>query len=418
MIGSCLAGTMCTCLCSAFQCCGASSKVFSRIGYALFAFVWIVLSTLLLYFAHYITISALYNHLGCTDAATRDSCIGLSSVYRMSFSLVVFHLVFFLLCSCRNEVIAKLNEGAWPLKFLAVLAFFGLTFIIPNGFFRIYGYIAMGGSFLFLVYEMILIIDMAYSWNAAWVGNYNTSQETSGSATCWTIMLIIGTLLATGGGITVYVFMIKDYGNSSMMNMVVLIIPLVAGALYFVLTVTQIARGGSIFTCGLFFFFQSFISMSIILSKPGTSTQGTLLGQIVIGLAFLFFVIFYAGIRTEKPAGEEATDAKATSEKVTNVLAEPAEKEVLTSDDKEAPPEITTKTMMFHLFMAFASLYYSMVLSNWGSPKINSQPVVRTFSNEHLAYGVMLAAQWIGILFFIWSLIASRVCKSRDFGDS
>eukprot|EP00826_Nyctotherus_ovalis_P041641 TRINITY_DN4230_c0_g1_i4.p1 TRINITY_DN4230_c0_g1~~TRINITY_DN4230_c0_g1_i4.p1 ORF type:complete len:159 (+),score=60.06 TRINITY_DN4230_c0_g1_i4:204-680(+) len=158
--------------------------------------------------------------------------------------------------------------------------------------------------------------------------------------------------------------------------------------------------------------------MSIMLSKPGTSTQGTLLGQIVIGLAFLFFVIFYAGIRTEKPAGEEATDAKATSEKVTNVLAEPAEKEVLTSDDKEAPPEITAKTMMFHLFMAFASLYYSMVLSNWGSPKINSQPVVKKFSNEHLAYGVMLAAQWIGILFFIWSLIASRVCKSRDFGDS
>lgn len=415
--GSCLVGSACQCLCSAFKCCGASSKVFSRIGYALFALVWIILSTLLLYFGHYITIGSLADYLGCTDSATKDSCIGLSSVYRMSFSLVVFHLILFLLCSCRNEVIAAINEGAWPLKFLAVLGFFALTFAIPNGFFKVYGYIAMGASCLFLIYEMILVIDMAYSWNSAWVGNFDSSNENSGTSKCWCIMLIIGTIAATGGAITVYVIMFIHHREGAL-NLVVLIIPIVAAVTYYTLTVTQFARGGSIFTCSLFFFFQSFISMSIIFSNPSVANEHTLIGQIVIGLVFLFFVIFYAGIRTEKPDGQESTDAKATSEKVTNLLAESAEEtEALTSDDKQATPEITTKTMLFHLFMAFASFYYSMVLTNWGAPKINSGAVVITFSTKHLAYGMMLAAQLVGILFFIWSLIASRVCRSRDFGD-
>jgi len=416
--GSCLIGSACQCLCSAFQSCGASSKVFSRIGYALFALVWILFSTFLLYFAHHITMDWLSEHLECTDEDTKASCIGVSSVYRMSFSLVVFHFILFLLCSCRNDVIAKINEGAWPLKFLVVLGFFSLTFIIPNGFFKVYGYIAMGASCLFLIYEMILVIDMAYSWNAAWVGNFDSSQEANGNSKCWAIMLIIGTIAATGSAITVYVVIMIYHKETTAMDLVILIIPLVAAAAYYSLTITQFAKGGSIFTCALFFFFQSFISMSVIFSNSVNSDEKTQLVPIVIGLGFLFFVIFYAGIRTEK-ASEESSDAKATSEKVTNLLAENVEStEVLTSDGNNPEPEITTKTMLFHLFMAFASLYYSMVLSNWGTPKVNSKERDDRFSKNYLAYWVILVAQWIGILFFIWSLIASRICRSRDFGDS
>ena len=248
MIGSCLVGSACQCICACFSSCGVSSKVFSRIGYVMFALVWILISTFLLYFAHYITISNLQGYLGCNVGLATESCIGLSSVYRMSFSLVVFRVLLFLFCSCRNPIMSKLNEGAWPLKFLVVLGIFSLTFLITNSFFRIYGYIAMGGSCLFLIYEMILVIDMAYSWNESWVDNFN-----NGEGNCWKIMLIGGTVIGLGGGIGLYVYMMINFARSAG-DWVIMIGPNVAAFIYFILTIKSAPKGSSIFIASLFFF--------------------------------------------------------------------------------------------------------------------------------------------------------------------
>jgi hypothetical protein len=299
-----------------------------------------------------------------------------------------------------------------------------LSFFISNDFFKVYGYCAMVASCLFMIYEMILIIDMAYSWNQSWVDNYDECQSSS-SHGCWCAMLIIGTLATIGGGLTIYILLMKntlsDDNESKIFDWVLAIAPIVAAVIYFVLTIIQVAQGGSIFTCGLFFFFQSFITSSAFFSRPRKINAERMLLEIIIGLGFLFFVLFYVGMRTEKdpPATteeEEKKKASSLADKVTNAVAETKDdgQEVLTSGE-EKTLVVSEKAVMFHLLMAFASLYYSMVLSNWGSPFVDNQNAPEGFSTGWLAYGVIFTSQWIGILFFIWSLIASRVCPDRDY---
>ncbi len=38
-------------------------------------------------------------------------------------------------------------------------------------------WIGMLGAFLFILIQLILIVDFAHAWNEAWVGNYEESQS-------------------------------------------------------------------------------------------------------------------------------------------------------------------------------------------------------------------------------------------------
>ncbi len=414
-----------TCLCSLCNVCGATERIYSRIGYVLFAFVWIVISTLLLFFAHYVLDGTFIGkYLSCTDGSA-DVCLGISTVYRVSFALAIFHGFMGLLCTCGGELVNKLNEGAWPIKFVLVAGLFGLSFLIPNGFFQVYGYIAMVPSFLFIIYEMILIIDMAYAWNSNWVGKLDNSEPTGCSAKCWGALIIIFTIIFFGAAILIYVMLFRyEYDNGKPVgNLIVIGLSVLAAIVYTGLSISPLVEGGSIFTCSLIFFFISVITASVMFSDPSQSSPRLLVLQIVIGLGFMFFALFYVGAQTvqaatsssaEKPAAQQMTG------KVANALAETSDageaREKFTSQDKEAAPEVTMKTALFHLLMLLASIYYSMVITNWGAPKIESDVNPDTsFSNEWVGYGVTLAAQWMGILLFLWSLLAPRICPARQF---
>ena len=412
-IGTCLVGSTCQCLCSLFTVCGASPKIFSRIGYVLFAFLWIIFAVIFLFYGHYIFDLPFSGYLDCQEK-DKQACIGISAVFRTSFTLVLFHLLLCLLCTCKGPLISKINEGAWPVKFVVVLIIFILSFFIPNGFFRGYGYLAMGGGFLFLVYEMVLIVDMAYSWNSAWVSNYESNQSC-----CSVTTIILGTLIATGLGITIYVLLFSNLAHTTG-DYIAITLPIIAAVIYVTLSLIPIVEGASVFTCSLVFLFCSFLTASALLADPDKSNEGYLVMQISIGLGFMFFVLFYVGGRTEKP--QEPTDpqkpAQQASSKVADIVAEKADEgaQVLTSKDsgeEEEVQPVTEKTALFHLLMAFASLYYSMVLTNWGAPNIGGK--VEWFTSKWVGYGILMAGQWLGILFFIWSLIAPRVCSNRDF---
>ena len=416
----CIGSTAFQCLCSLCSSCGATKKVFSRIGYVMFAFIWILASIVFLFYGHYIFELPFSSFLGCEgDENAKQACIGVSAVYRTSFTLTIFHVILFLLCLCGGELISKLNEGAWPAKFVFVLIIFVLTFFMSNGFFKIYGYCAMVASFFFIVYQMILLIGMAYSWNENWVGKIDNSQGCS--ERCWAVIIITGTVVCYGGGITVYVLLYLYRANSTA-DYLVISLPVVAAGIYTGLTVSPFVEGGSVFTCSLLFLFGSFLTSSIQFAIYKGTSSSLLTLQIIIGLAFMFFVLFYAGSQTIKadpaPGAQESAPAQQVANKAVEVVAEKEEGaagEKFTSQDKEdEAPEVTLKTAMFHLLMAFASLYYSMVISNWGAPNINgSQP--DDFSSPYLGYAAMLSGQWVGILFFIWSLIAPRICPDREF---
>jgi hypothetical protein len=68
---------------------------------------------------------------------------------------------------------SHLQNGFWGLKFLLLFAGVFGSFFIPHGSFGpTWMYFGLGGAFLFILVQLILIIDFAHSWAEHWQENY------------------------------------------------------------------------------------------------------------------------------------------------------------------------------------------------------------------------------------------------------
>ena len=66
----------------------------------------------------------------------------------------------------------------WGIKYLVLIATIIGAFFIPGGQFgRVWMYFGMIGGFLFILIQLVLIIDFAHSWAESWVDKYEESQS-------------------------------------------------------------------------------------------------------------------------------------------------------------------------------------------------------------------------------------------------
>ena len=71
-------------------------------------------------------------------------------------------------------------------------------------------YIGLVGAFIFILIQLILLVDFAHSWNSAWVSN----MENTGSK-IWAVMLLFCTFLMYGASIAGIVCLYVYYTQST-----------------------------------------------------------------------------------------------------------------------------------------------------------------------------------------------------------
>lgn len=66
----------------------------------------------------------------------------------------------------------------WAIKYLLIIGgIIGAFFIPETSFGSTWMYFGMIGGFLFIIIQLILIVDFAHSWADAWVGNYEETES-------------------------------------------------------------------------------------------------------------------------------------------------------------------------------------------------------------------------------------------------
>ncbi|XP_015769767.1 PREDICTED: probable serine incorporator [Acropora digitifera] len=149
----------------------------------------------------------------CT-AANCDVLVGYLAVYRICFGMAAFFFLFMVLnigVSSGKDCRAGLNNGFWGLKFLLLLALWIAAFFIPRGpFGQAWMYIGFIGAFLFILIQLILLIDFAHTWNEIWVSNAGDGNK------CWYFglffFMFVFYALALTGFILSYVFFTESSG--------------------------------------------------------------------------------------------------------------------------------------------------------------------------------------------------------------
>ena len=138
------------------------NKTLSKIGYILFSLFWVFIAFILLFTAKEV-FEYWKDYVNWPSGGS--SWFGSSAIFRMSFILMLFHILIVSVILPRMSWSAYFHDGLWIIKFLLVLICFIFTLWIPNIFFQIYGYFSLIISSFFLIFQGIVIIGMSYSFN-------------------------------------------------------------------------------------------------------------------------------------------------------------------------------------------------------------------------------------------------------------
>ncbi len=88
------------------------------------------------------------------------------------------------------------------------------AFFIPNGFFEVFGWIALVGSLFFILIQLLMLVDFVHSWAEKWIANYEASSEES---SFWWWVLLGSSIVCYAGStaltIVMYVFFVQDPSN-------------------------------------------------------------------------------------------------------------------------------------------------------------------------------------------------------------
>lgn len=109
--------------------------------------------------------------------------VGYLAVYRICFALCCFFaLMAVMMLGVRSsrDPRTPIQNGFWGLKFLIVIGIAIGAFFIPEGSFApTWMWFGLIGGLMFIVIQLVLIVDFGHTWAETWVGRYEETENKS-----------------------------------------------------------------------------------------------------------------------------------------------------------------------------------------------------------------------------------------------
>ncbi|XP_077193252.1 serine incorporator 2 [Paroedura picta] len=375
--------------------------------------------------------------LGTDGKVNCKSFLGHKSVYRMCFATAAFFFLFALMMVCvrsSKDPRASIQNGFWFFKFLILIGITVGAFYIPDGSFTsVWFYFGVVGSFLFILIQLILLIDFAHSWSQIWLHNAD-----EGSAKSWYAALFFFTFLfyaiSIAAVVLLYVYYTKPDGCTP--NKVLISLNLIFCVVVSVLSILpkiQDAQPHSgLLQASIITLYTMFVTWSALANVPEKDCNPTLLirgenssttavpdgGQMtqwwdapsIVGLVIFVLCTFFISIRSSDHA--QVNKMMLTEESPAMLGGSPPALEdgVHQAYDNEEDGVAYNYTF-FHICLLLASLYIMMTLTNWYRPDSHHQELTSPWT----AVWVKISSSWAGLLLYVWTLIAPLVMPDRDF---
>eukprot|EP00347_Sterkiella_histriomuscorum_P000209 403376766 len=423
---ACCAGQICCkslcCLCDS---CGINPKNFPKVTYVLFNTFWMGISIILMF-----TLGPLFEKfdylLECNEESGGGSaCFGTGAVLRMSFVLFIFHMIVLLTILPRISCSSIFHDGCWFFKFLFVIGLYIAVFWIPDNFYWGWAHLARIVSGLYLIIQVILLITVAYTLNDKMVSHYENGN------TCLGITLVGSTVIITCGTIAFTVMKyVWFHGCGGTIGITTY--TLVVCILFYVLVLLRTRKDASIFTSSIVSAYITYLSWSAQASLPDEECNpfltdgGNLAAQILVGGFFTFSSLLGISLMSNDAKDVKGSEEQKIGQGAKYIIAEDTEEsnpnnlssievngQQKTAEELAIFP-VTRATIVFQIIMLIATLYYPMLITNWGDPQINNDRS-NFFQANWISFWVKLTSQWICIILYTFSLVAPLICKGRDF---
>ncbi|XP_050494010.1 serine incorporator 1 isoform X8 [Bombus huntii] len=356
-----------------------------------------------------------------------ESAVGYLAVYRICFIIALyFFLMSIMMIRVRSskDPRAPIQNGFWAIKYLLIIGgIIGAFFIPEKSFGTTWMYFGMIGGLLFIIIQLILIVDFAHTWADNWVGNYEDTESKG-----WYAALLGATLFNYAVSITgiVLLFIYFTHADSCDLNKFFisfnLILCVIASIISTLSTVQEHNPRSGLLQSSIVSLYVVYLTWSGISNSPDRECNPGFLGLIsgndadaknrvafdkesIIGLIIWFSCVLYSSLRT---ASKSSKITMSENILVQDNGAETGNEAKVWDNEEDA---VAYNWSFFHLMFALATLYVMMTLTNWYQPNSN----LDTLNSNTASMWVKIISSWMCLTLYIWSLIAPAVLTNRDF---
>ncbi|XP_059810794.1 serine incorporator 1-like [Hypanus sabinus] len=451
-LGICSLASCASCLCGSAPCllsgCCPSTKnsVVTRLIYAFFLLLGTIVSVIMI-------VPGMETHLKkipgfCEGSSSipfiqgRVNCniiVGYKSVYRICFGLAAFFFLFALLMiqvKSSKGPRGVLQNGFWFFKFLALVGITVGAFFIPEGTFTtVWFYFGVVGAFCFILIQLILLVDFAHSWSQSWVQNME-----DGNSRCWFAALLICTafnyLVSLAAVVVFYVFYTKpdDCAINKAFISLNLIFCIIVSVVSILPKVQEVQPHSGLLQASVITLYTMYVTWSAMTNEPDRNCNPSLLSivhqttsnstvappsshvvqwwdaQSIVGLVIFLSCVLYSSIRSSSNTQVNKLMMTEEGEGQLTDISSPHEEGVHRAVDNEQDA-VTYSYSFFHFCLFLASLYIMMTLTNWYSPNSDYSTLQSTWP----AVWVKISSSWVGLLLYLWTLVAPVILSDRDF---
>eukprot|EP01006_Ploeotia_vitrea_P031275 TRINITY_DN63599_c0_g1_i1.p1 TRINITY_DN63599_c0_g1~~TRINITY_DN63599_c0_g1_i1.p1 ORF type:complete len:428 (+),score=222.09 TRINITY_DN63599_c0_g1_i1:603-1886(+) len=233
--------------------------------------------------------------------------MGFGAVYRISFSLFAFFLfnaLMLLGAGRRGDAdsgvggrddddlrFASMYRASWPCKGALLLVLLVLSFVVPNGFFDVYAVLARFVSGVFLLMQIVILIDFAYQWNQSWMAD---GRE-------WKVPVLAVSLAMYAASLTICVFAFKwfSHDDECRNNTFFLAMTIILTFVVSMVSLSNFSEHGALLPSAVVTLYAYYLAVSAMGSDPNPACNA-LHGneddpvETVISIAIAAFSVCYA----------------------------------------------------------------------------------------------------------------------------
>ncbi|XP_078437776.1 serinc-domain containing serine and sphingolipid biosynthesis protein [Wolffia australiana] len=341
------------------------------------------------------------------------------AVLRVSLgNFVFFTILAIIMMGIKNQKDPRdrIHHGGWTAKIVCWFFVVFLMFFVPNSLVSFYEGISKFGSGLFLLVQVVLLLDFVHGWNDNWV---NRDEQ------FWYMALLIVSLvcyLATFSFSGLLFYWFTPSGQDCSLNMFFIVMTLILGVIFAIVALHP-KINGSLLPASVISVYCTYLCYSGLSSEPREyecnglhhHAKAVSTGSMTLGLLTTILSVVYSAVR----AGSS-----------TSLLSPPSspreglrQKPLLAFDKmeaggeeedgkKEAARPVSYSYSFFHLIFSLASMYSAMLLTGWSTSVGESGKLVDV---GWPSVWVRIVTGWATSALYIWSLVAPALFPDREF---
>ncbi|KAM0013630.1 putative serine incorporator/TMS membrane protein [Helianthus debilis subsp. tardiflorus] len=318
-------------------------------------------------------------------------CFQTVGVLRMSLGCFMFFFVLFLTtCGTTKlfDIRSTWHSGWWTSKFAILTIALVFSFLIPSDFVHFYGELARVGAGIFLILQLISVIEFIAWWNAYWMPDDRKKQ----SSCCGLFMSTLFYMASLCGILVMYAL----YASKLSCTLNIFFITWTAVLLLVMMAISLHSKvNKGLLSSGIMASYVVFLCWSALRSEPADEKCSpqkhdnkhvdwiTVLG-FLIGVSAIVIATFSTGIDSQ--------------------TFQLKKQEYLMEDD------IPYNYGFFHLVFSLGAMYFAMLFISW-----NLDSSTRKWSIDvgWASTWVKIVNEWFAATLYLWKLISPIVREPK-----